>query len=308
MAATTADGNAASRPLTGAAFDFLMLMARFCLGYQFMYFGSRKYLNPPSIAKMIASHGLPGDLVYLVIPFQFGLGVCMILGLFTRVAAVGFAFFCTFAPAIFWAYVPDNISRDFGSAAGFWFIFAAGAGRFSLDSQFRITCEKIFGQASAGMREWGILLAIARVMLSVEFIVDAIRKLSGAAYEKGTTFQDVFAAHGLSPDLIPPVAGIELILAFLLIVGFATRYVAFIGWCVAVMLAGWFFQRGVEGWSTTTDLLWGMSGFGGIPAWIGDFAKDFGTIGAFSALMAWGPGSLSWDAMRGQRGMRTATA
>jgi len=296
MAATTADGNAAWRPLQGLYFDSVLFLARVCLGYQFLYFGSRKFLNPPSIAAMISSHGLPGELVYLVIPFQFCLGLCIVLGLFTRVAAVGFAFFCTFAPAIFWADVPDNFYRDLGSAAGFWFIFAAGAGRFSLDAKFGITCESIFGRVTDGIREWGILLAIARVLLSIEFIGDAVIKLGDIS-----AAQQFFVTQGLSPNLVYAAIAFELLLGLLLILGLATRYAAAAGWCAAAILAFWFYQRGAAGWTSVSDLAWGLSGFGGIPKWIGDFAKDLGTIGAFSALLAFGPGRLSWDAMRGLR-------
>jgi putative oxidoreductase len=303
MADNAAAGSGAASPLKGAAFDAFLLLARVCVGYQFIYFGSRKFLNPPSIAGMISSHGLPGELVYLVIPFQFCLGLCIVLGFFTRAAAVALAFFCMFAPAIFWADNFDNFSRDLGSATAFWLLFAAGAGRYSLDAQFRITCENFFGRVGDGVREWGILLAVARFMLAIEFLGDALRKLSDM-----TATQAFFAGHDLPVELIYPVIGFELVLAFLLILGFATRYVAVAGLAAAAILAFYIHARG-PGWAGMPEWFWGVSGYQrAVPAWMSDFAKDLGTIGAFAALLAFGPGRLSLDEKRAAGRLRTAAA
>jgi hypothetical protein len=48
----------------------LLALARFLIAFEFMLYGSRKFLHPMNIYTRIAEHGLPGEFVYIVQPWQ----------------------------------------------------------------------------------------------------------------------------------------------------------------------------------------------------------------------------------------------
>src|SRR6185312_1273821 len=114
----------------------LLLVARTTLAFEFMLFGTRKFLHPEHVASMMSSHGIPGGLVWLVIPFQFLCGWLAALGLQTRLVSIGLGAFCIVAPCIFHTDSLDNWSRDIASAGGWALLAVFGPGRWSLDACF----------------------------------------------------------------------------------------------------------------------------------------------------------------------------
>jgi len=71
---------------------------------------------------------------------QFAGGLLIVLGLFTRIAALAFAGFCLLTALIFHRNVADvmeaiQLGKDLGLAGGFLFLAAAGAGGWSLDAR-----------------------------------------------------------------------------------------------------------------------------------------------------------------------------
>jgi putative oxidoreductase len=87
-------------------------------------------------AYMQAMH-VPGGLLPLVILVEVGGGIAIVLGLFTRIAALALAVFCVLTAVMFHG-AADQINqimfmKNLGLAGGFLFLAANGAGRLSVD-------------------------------------------------------------------------------------------------------------------------------------------------------------------------------
>lgn len=84
--------------------------------------------------------GVPGALLPLVILTELGGGLLIVLGLWTRLAALALAGFSLLSAILFHANVGDQVQmimflKNVAIAGGFLFLFAHGAGRFSLDAR-----------------------------------------------------------------------------------------------------------------------------------------------------------------------------
>ena len=87
-------------------------------------------------AYMQAMH-VPGGLLPFVILVEVGGGIAIVLGLFTRIAALALAVFCVLTAVLFHG-AADQINqimfmKNLGLAGGFLFLAANGAGRLSVD-------------------------------------------------------------------------------------------------------------------------------------------------------------------------------
>lgn len=96
------------------------------------YAGSQAYME---------SMGVPGALLPLVILAELGGGIAILLGLLTRLAAIGLAVFCVLSALLFhldFADPGEQISflKNFAIAGGFLFLAANGPGRFSIDARW----------------------------------------------------------------------------------------------------------------------------------------------------------------------------
>lgn len=85
--------------------------------------------------------GVPGALLPLVIITELGGGVLIILGLFTRYAALALAGFSILSALLFHGNTGDQTQyimfmKNLAMAGGFLFLVANGAGKISLDSRF----------------------------------------------------------------------------------------------------------------------------------------------------------------------------
>jgi putative oxidoreductase len=65
-----------------------LLMLRIAVGVIFMYHGYPKLIHGGSMQGMFAQHGLPGYFVFVAAVLEFFGGGLLLLGLFTRVAAL----------------------------------------------------------------------------------------------------------------------------------------------------------------------------------------------------------------------------
>jgi len=70
-------------------YEWSMLVLRISLGVIFLAHGLQKISGFEGILKFFASIGLPATLAYVVATIETVGGACLILGLFTRSAAVG---------------------------------------------------------------------------------------------------------------------------------------------------------------------------------------------------------------------------
>ena len=122
--------------------NWLLLVARLGLCSPFMLFGFRKLTGPEHIASVIESVGLPGWLVWPAGAFQLIAGTMILLGLYTRYAAVALSIFCIIAPSLFhsnWSDISElsAFTKDMAAAGGFIVLAFHGPGEFSVDRMLR---------------------------------------------------------------------------------------------------------------------------------------------------------------------------
>jgi putative oxidoreductase len=117
----------------------LLLVARVLLGVPFPIFGVRKLLNPEHMSSLIETAGIPGQIVWFIIPYQILCGLAVWLGFHTRWAAFLLGGFCIVAPLLYhtqWSQPHElaEFTKDFATAGGFLFLWRFGPGRFSIDA------------------------------------------------------------------------------------------------------------------------------------------------------------------------------
>ncbi|HEV7462549.1 MAG TPA: DoxX family protein [Methyloceanibacter sp.] len=122
-----------------AADPYLKLIGRVILSLIFIQSGIMKIFGFAGTQTMMEQHGLPGILLPLVILTEAGGGLCVLLGLWTRYAAIALAGFCVLA-AYFFHYQPDdqmqmiNFAKNITIAGGFLVLAGADPGALALDN------------------------------------------------------------------------------------------------------------------------------------------------------------------------------
>jgi len=118
---------------------YFITLGRVLLSIMFIQSGVSKILGYAGTQVMMESHGIPGMLLPLVILIEAGGGLCVLLGLFTRGAAIALAGFCVLA-AIFFHFQPgdmmqmNNFMKNITIAGGFLVLAGAGPGELALDN------------------------------------------------------------------------------------------------------------------------------------------------------------------------------
>ena len=117
---------------------FAPLIGRIFIGLFFLLAGVGKVADPAGTAGYIASVGLPGFLAWPAILFEIALGLAMLVGFRTRIAALAGAVFCIFTAVFFHNNFADQIQmimflKNFSIAGGFLMFFAHGAGAVAID-------------------------------------------------------------------------------------------------------------------------------------------------------------------------------
>lgn len=113
-------------------------IGRLFLGLFFLLAGVGKVSDPAGTAGYIQSVGLPGLLAWPAILFEIAVGLAMLLGFKTRIAALAGAAFCIVTALLFHNNFADQIQmimflKNFSIAGGFLMYFAHGAGALALD-------------------------------------------------------------------------------------------------------------------------------------------------------------------------------
>jgi putative oxidoreductase len=132
--------------------DFLILFGRILLGWIFMQSAWRKFGDMPAFIKSsLTDRGVPvayGDLLgYIAAPAEFIGGVCILLGLATRYAAILTFVFIIIATLIGHRYWDFTGAQYRAQHTQFWknvsmmggqvLLFVTAGGRFSLDALLR---------------------------------------------------------------------------------------------------------------------------------------------------------------------------
>jgi len=106
----------------------------------FLVFGLNKIFNYGATSGWMEALGVPGALLPLVILLEVLGAVAIILGWQTRWVALALAGFSVLSALIFHANFADqaemaNFMKNIAVAGGFLFLFAHGAGAWSLDNR-----------------------------------------------------------------------------------------------------------------------------------------------------------------------------
>ncbi|KZC18733.1 MULTISPECIES: DoxX family protein [Rhodanobacter] len=116
----------------------LTLFGRVGLSLIFIISGWGKIAAYAGTQQYMASAGLPGSLLPLVIALELGGGLAVLTGAFTRWIALALAVFSLASAALFHAHLGDaaqaiNFWKNVAMAGGFLMLAAQGAGTLSLD-------------------------------------------------------------------------------------------------------------------------------------------------------------------------------
>ena len=114
------------------------LIARIFIGGFFLLAGVGKVADIAGTAGYIQSVGLPGVLAWPATIFEILLGLTILLGFKTRIAALAGAVFCIFTAVVFHSNFADQTQmvmflKNFAIAGGFLMLFAHGAGAVAID-------------------------------------------------------------------------------------------------------------------------------------------------------------------------------
>ncbi len=118
------------------------LVGRLLIATVFVLAGWGKISGYTATQLYMQHAGVPGALLPLVILLELGGGIAIVIGLYTRTAALLLAGFSIIAGALFHGGSSDQMQqimflKDLGLAGGFLFLVANGAGRLSIDARRR---------------------------------------------------------------------------------------------------------------------------------------------------------------------------
>jgi len=116
-----------------------VLAGRLLLAAIFLHEAWSKLFGYTAAVAYMRAFGVPGELLPVVIAVELGCGLLIVLGLYTRAAALILAGFCVAAAVLFHTKFGDrnqllHFEKDFAIAGGFLILFARGAGAWSLDA------------------------------------------------------------------------------------------------------------------------------------------------------------------------------
>jgi putative oxidoreductase len=131
-------GRVVQRVLAVFPSDLLVLVARVCLAFPFLVFGSLKIRNHDAMAGVVESGGIPGWFIWVVIPYQLLSAAGVLLGFHTRLCAFLLGGFCIAATALYHNSLSDlgelsSFTKDIAVAGGFVALWLYGPGRYSID-------------------------------------------------------------------------------------------------------------------------------------------------------------------------------
>jgi putative oxidoreductase len=117
------------------------LAGRILMAVLFVLAGLGKISQYAGTQAYMASAGVPGALLPLVIAVELGGGLLLIAGLQTRMVALGLAGFSLASAVLFHSNLADQTMfvmffKNVAMAGGFLIIAAHGPGAFSLDRRF----------------------------------------------------------------------------------------------------------------------------------------------------------------------------
>jgi putative oxidoreductase len=119
---------------------YFITIGRVLMAIMFIQGGVEKIFGYAGAQGYMEAAGVPGVLLPLVILTELGGGLCVLLGLFTRWAAIALAGFCVLAAILFHWQPGDmmqmiNFMKNITIAGGFLVLAGAGPGALALDNR-----------------------------------------------------------------------------------------------------------------------------------------------------------------------------
>ena len=119
---------------------YFITIGRVLMAIMFIQGGVEKISGYAGAQGYMEAAGVPGVLLPLVILTEAGGGLCVLLGLFTRWAAIALAGFCVLAAILFHWQPGDmmqmiNFMKNITIAGGFLVLAGAGPGALALDNR-----------------------------------------------------------------------------------------------------------------------------------------------------------------------------
>ena len=120
--------------------DYIVLAGRILLAHIFILSGLTKLTGYAAMQGYMESKGLPSLLLPLVIALELGGGLSLVVGWFTRWAALALAAFCVAAALLFHFDFADqmqaiNFMKNLAITGGLLLLYVHGAGRLSVDAR-----------------------------------------------------------------------------------------------------------------------------------------------------------------------------
>jgi putative oxidoreductase len=235
---------------------------------------------------MLASHGLPSELVHIVSPFQFFFGFAIVLGFQTRLAALGLFGFCVLAPSMFHTENLNNWLGDVSLAGGFMLLAIFGPGPWSVDAHLKMFGQKIFG-AVRNDAALGYLTLITRALIASYFLFCGWRD-----WTMGGPTQLFLEQTGLPGALLYALALMQIAGGVCILFGYQVRTAAVILAAYALLLGftvhNPFDEIGAFRESFGTVFL-GMFTSGEMSP----FGRDLAAAGTMLFLLAYGAGPFA---------------
>ena len=118
--------------------DIVLLVGRLLLALIFVHEGYTLVTHFAGGAAYMAEQGISLPLFVMVIALQLGAGLALVVGLLTRLGALGLGLFCVATAFMFHTNFADqnellHFEKDLGIAGGMFTLIVAGAGAISLD-------------------------------------------------------------------------------------------------------------------------------------------------------------------------------
>jgi putative oxidoreductase len=123
--------------------NLILLLARILMAYIFLFAGVNKALNVNPTEQFLAHIGLPGAVAYLVILLELGGGAALVLGAYTRIAALLLAVFCVVTAWLVHYHPADpaqmlHFMKNCAMAGGLLALSVEGGGRFSFGRRLNL--------------------------------------------------------------------------------------------------------------------------------------------------------------------------
>jgi len=123
--------------------DIVLLVARLLLAAIFIWSGYNKLVNYDYMQGYMLSVGLPGWSMPILILWELGGGLLLLLGAFTRPVALALAVFAVVSACIAHRNFADvnqliHFMKNLGLTGGYLYVVYTGAGALSLDKKLKL--------------------------------------------------------------------------------------------------------------------------------------------------------------------------